>query len=193
MRLFKIIICAMLFIIFSSANASETRDDRNKLYLGINGGSYLEMIDLETIGNEDGLGGAFQIGYDLHKFIAVESQLGIAYASLDESSGGNTLSVENTIYYGSIYLRGNVRFDTFTLFAIGGYTYLQSDVESSSNIAILNIDDSENFDDMSYGAGIDLYGNDTTALSFKWIRIIDLGDQGELDTWMLGFTHYLKN
>ncbi|WP_455201070.1 outer membrane beta-barrel protein [Kaarinaea lacus] len=188
MRLFKIIICATFFISFSSANASETRDDRNKFYLGINGGSYLEMID-----KEDGLGGSFQIGYDLHKFIAVESQLGIAYASLDESSGGNTLSIQSTAYYGSIYLRGNVRFDTFTLFAIGGYTYLRSDVELTSNIAFLNIDDSENFDDMSYGAGIDLYGNDTTALSFKWIRIIDLGDEGELDTWMLGFTHYLKN
>ena len=187
MRLFKIIICATLFISFSSAHASETRDDRNKLYLGINAGSYQDIL------NDDALGGSFQIGYDLHKFIAVESQLGATYDSITESSGGNTLSANSLIYYGSIYLRGNVRFDTFTLFAMAGYTYLQNDFESSSNIAIFNIDDTESFDDVSYGAGVDLYGNDTTAVSFKWMRIIDMGDQGELDAWLLGFTHYLKN
>lgn len=190
MRLFKIIICAMFFISFSSAHASETRDDRNKLYLGINGGSYPDMIEIGE--KEDGLGGSFQIGYDLHKFIAVESQLGVAYASIEESAGGNSLSANSLVYYGSIYLRGNVRFDTFTFFAMAGYTYLQNDFEISSNIALFNIDDSESFDDVSYGAGVDLYGNGTTALSLKWMRIIDMGDQGELDAWMLGFTHYLK-
>jgi len=190
MRLFKIIICALLFICFSSAYASETRDERNKFYLGANLGSYQDVLQ------DDALGGSLQIGYDLHKFIAIESQLGLTYDSYKETAGGSTVSATSLVSYASIYLRGNLRFDTFTLFALGGYSYVRNDFKFEVSPPIPpfeSIDDYTDESDVSYGAGIDLYGNDTTALSFKWMRIIDMGDQGELDVWMLGFTHYLKN
>jgi hypothetical protein len=165
MRLFRIIICAMLVMCFSAAHAFETRDERNKLYLGLNAGSYQDALD-----DGDALGGTFQIGYDLHKFL---------------------------LSHASIYLRGNLRFDSFTLFAVGGYSYVRLDFESEINAPSLgiveSIDDSEDFDDVSYGGGIDLYGNATTALSFKWMRVIDLGDEGEQDAWYIGVTHYLDN
>jgi hypothetical protein len=190
MRLFIIIICALLLICFSSAHASETRDDRNKFYLGASVGSYQDVLE------DDTLGGSFQIGYDLHKFIAIESQLGLTYDTYEETVDGSTLSSKNLISYASIYLRGNLRFDSFSLFALGGYSYVRNDFELDISPPLPffeSMDGNTSDSDVSYGAGIDLYGNDTTALSFKWMRIIDMGDEGELDAWLLGFTHYLKN
>jgi hypothetical protein len=192
MRLFRIIICAMLVMCFSAAHAFETRDERNKLYLGLNAGSYQDALD-----DGDALGGTFQIGYDLHKFFAIESHVGLSYDSAEEVSGADSISTKVLLSHASIYLRGNLRFDSFTLFAVGGYSYVRLDFESEINAPSLgiveSIDDSEDFDDVSYGGGIDLYGNATTALSFKWMRVIDLGDEGEQDAWYIGVTHYLDN
>ncbi|WP_455222529.1 outer membrane beta-barrel protein [Kaarinaea lacus] len=192
MRLFKIIICATLFISFSTAHAFETRDNRNKLYLGLNIGSYQDAID-----EDDALGGTFLIGYDLHKFLAIESRIGLSYDSTEEVSGTDSISTKALLSHASIYLRGNLRFDSFTLFAVGGYSYARLDFKSDINAPSLgineSIDDSEDTDDISYGGGIDLYGNATTALSFQWMRIIDKGDEGEIDAWYIGITHYLDN
>jgi opacity protein-like surface antigen len=192
MRLFKIIICALFFISFSTAHAFETRDDRNKLYLGINAGGYKELLT-----DDNALGGTFQIGYDLHKFFAVEAHLGASYDSAKAVVGADSASEKLLLSHASVYLRGNFRFDNFTLFALGGYSYVRVDYEAEINAPTLglfgSIDESENFDDVSYGGGIDLYGNATTAVSFKWIRIIDRGDEGEQDAWYIGITHYLDN
>lgn len=189
MRLFKIIICALLFICFSSAYAFETRDERNKLYLGFSAGSYQDVIQ------DDALGGSFQIGYDLHKFIAIESHLGVTYDSYKETLAGTTISANNLISHASIYLRGNLRFDSFTFYALGGYSYVRSDfeLEVTPPIPLIpSIDDSDSESDVSYGGGIDLYGNATTALGFRWLRVIDMGDEGELDAWYITITHYIN-
>jgi len=192
MRLFRIIICAMLFMFFSAAHAYETRDERNKLYLGVNGGSYQDAL-----GDDDALGGTFLVGYDLHKFIAIESRLGLSYDSAEEVSGADSIKIKALLSHASIYLRGNLRFDSFTLFAVGGYSYVRLDFESDINAPSIGIveqiDDSENFDDISYGGGIDLFGNATTAVSFQWMRVLDRGDEGEIDAWYIGITHYLDN
>lgn len=192
MRLFKIIICALFFISFSTAHAYETRDERNRLYLGLNAGSYQDI----DINDDNTLGGTIQLGYDLHKFFAIETHLGLTYTSFEQTEGATTISASSLISHASVYLRGNARFDTFTLFAVGGYTYLRSDAEFEVNPPtppFESYDDTETDSDISYGGGIDLYGNATTAVTFKWMRVIDLGDEGELDAWYIGVTHYLDN
>lgn len=177
---------------FSAAHAFETRDDRNRLYLGLNVGSYQDALD-----EDDALGGTILVGYDLHKFFAIESRLGLSYDSAEEVSGADTISAKALLSHASIYLRGNLRFDNFTLFAVGGYSYVRLDYEAEINAPSIgirtSIDDSDNEDDVSYGGGIDLYGNATTALSFQWMRILDKGDEGEIDAWYIGITHYLDN
>lgn len=187
MRLFKIIICALFFISFSTAHAYETRDERNNLYLGLNAGSYQDFLD-----EEDALGGTFLIGYDLHKFFAIESRLGLSYDSSEVILGTDSISTNALLSHASIYLRGNLRFDSFTLFAIGGYSYVRLDYEVKGG-PFEPVDDSDNEDDISYGGGIDLYGNATTAVSFQWMRVLDKGDEGEIDAWYIGITHYLDN
>ncbi|WP_455209177.1 outer membrane beta-barrel protein [Kaarinaea lacus] len=190
MRLLKIIIFTQVFISFSTAQAVETRDERNQLYLGVNVGSYLDLFE------DNALGGTIQVGYDLHKFLAIETHLGLAYDSYEETAGGLTLSAKSLISHASVYLRGNLRFDTFTLFAVGGYTYLRNDYELEITPPIPPFesrDDTTSESDISYGGGIDLYGNATTAVTFKWMRVIDMGDEGELDAWYIGITHYLDN
>ena len=189
MRLFRIIICATLFIYFSSVHAVETRDERNKWYLGANLGSYQDVLD------GDAFGGTFLFGFDLHKFIAIESRLGLTYDSAKDTAEGITTSRRSLISHASIYARGNLRFDTFTLFALGGYSYLRNDYEievSPPSAIVPSTEGDTDESDISYGGGIDLYGNATTALSFSWIRVIDLGDKGELDAWYIGVTHYLN-
>lgn len=190
MRLCRIIISCVVFICFSSAHAFETRDERNQLYLGFNVGSYLDIYEDNT------LGGTIQVGYDLHNFFALEAHLGLTYDSYEETTGAVTVSEKALLYHASVYLRGNLRFDAFTLFAVGGYTYLRNDFEFEINPPtppFESFDDTESDSDVSYGGGIDLYGNATTAVTFKWMRVIDLGDEGELDAWYIGITHYLDN
>jgi hypothetical protein len=194
MRLLVKTIIAFLFlhlhsVTFTTAQAAETRDDRNRFYLGLNAGSYEDSED------EKAPGGTFLAGYDLYKFFAVETHLGLAYESDEESDGINTISTETLLSHASVYIRGNLRLDSFTLFAVGGYTYMRIEHKIELNVPSLglfdSIDESEDFDDVSYGGGIDLYGNATTAMTFKWMRIIDMGEEGEIDAWYIGFTHYL--
>ncbi|MGD8569152.1 MAG: outer membrane beta-barrel protein [Gammaproteobacteria bacterium] len=195
MGLYKYIIYTSFIIYILPAEGYEIRDERNKLYIGANLGFFDEVIE----GNGSVLGFNALVGYDLASFLAVETQLGYTGDEAEVSNGTDSASLKTHIVYVSAYLRGNWRFDEFTPYVFGGYTFMYADFKASTTLSFpglpSSVNDSENFDGVSYGIGIDLYGNSTTALSFKWIRVIDFAEEdgdGELDNWVLGLTHYLN-
>lgn len=83
-------------------------------------------------------------GYDFFKFLSVEVHLG--------GSGD--------VYYTGGFLRGNLPLNRINLYGLAGAAY---------------VDDSDNkfgdsYFEPAFGIGIELYGNDTTALTAEYIQ-----------------------
>jgi opacity protein-like surface antigen len=198
------IITLVLFITFSSTLFAQTNvpvqtnGGGNALYLGGSLGVYDELLD-----SSSALGASFHIGYDLMRYFAVEGNLGFAYDSYADNAEGISVDVDAVLSNASLYLRANAPFDEIKFFALVGASYVRMDANVDVNVDIQDfpVDDFESSieideTDLSYGAGVDFFATPNTALTIKWLRVIDIeGDNdtegGELDAWFLGFTHYL--
>jgi len=111
-------------------------------------------------------GGILKYGYDFNNWFAVEGHL------------GRTASVENTAlsytsginYMGFAGARFNLRYDHFTLYALGGAGFAQIAETSSGTDYQLNKVGP------AYGVGLDFYGSKSTSISVAYIQYIDTSD-----------------
>ena len=177
---------AFLAVIILSAPAVQAADSEgNKAYIVLNGGLYDDFAD-DLV-----LGGMIQIGYDLSKFFAIEGHFGLTAENDDDISGAR---VEKQLYHASVVVRGNLRGEDYAFFLFAGQSYLNLDYEIMSPGSGSGHKDET---DLTYGIGTDLYGDENTAITVKWQRLIDIdGDKskgeedGEIDVIFVGITYY---
>ena len=160
-----------------AAHAAGNKYQDSPIYFGVNYGNFK---DLDS-------GPMIQVGYDFSDYLAVEGQVG-APNEKEGTVSGYPYTLRFT--YASALVRGNLRFDRHTLFAYAGATYGKTDTKI--DLGTSTESDSTSETKPTYGFGIDLYGNNTTALTFKWMRVYDDTD-GDIDATFLGITHYLSD
>lgn len=138
-----------------------------KLYYGIG----FSDGSVEVPGNSDRSLGTVNatIGLQLLDFIGIELEVGAA------SDQVNSMLSEPLVQYQSAMLRLGYRWDRTGVYLLGGQARL--DVDSS-----LNPTDSGN----AIGGGINLFGNETTALNLHVLRF----DEGAFTTATIGFQYY---
>jgi len=138
-----------------------------KLYYGIG----FSDGSVEVPGNSDRSLGTINatIGLQLLDFIGIELEVGAA------SDQVNSMLSEPLVQYQAAMLRLGYRWDRTGVYLLGGQARL--DVDES-----LNPTDSGN----AIGGGINLFGNETTALNFHVLRF----DEGAFTTATIGFQYY---
>jgi len=109
------------------------------------------------------------LGLQLLDFVGVELQLGNA------SDDSNSILSEPLVSYQAAMLRLGYRHDRFGVYLLGG-------------MARLDVDPALNFSDSgtALGFGINLFGNDTTALNVNFLRL----DEDAFTTATIGFQYY---
>ncbi len=127
------------------------------------------------------LGATAKFGAGLHRHFAVEAHAGLTE---DESKAveGTPVSAEIN-YFVSLFARGNLPLDRVTLYALLGVTFAEAEFRAPG----LSTKEEEN--DLSYGLGIELYGNKTTALHVEAVRYLDQ-DNAEMESFNAGFVHH---
>jgi len=141
--------------------------DPAKIYFGA--GFSDGSVDI-TNGSDKSLGTiSATVGIQLLDFVGIELEVG---AASDQS--GSILS-DSLVNYQSAMLRLGYRWDRIGVYILGGHAQL--DIDSAFN-------DSE--DGTAVGFGINLFGNDTTALN---LHVLDF-DDGAFTTTTIGFQHY---
>jgi len=148
--------------------ASQAYADVAKLYYGAG----FSDGSVEISGNDDtkSLGTInATIGLQLLDFVGVEVQLGNA------SDDTNSILTEPLVSYQAAMLRLGFRRDRFGIYILGGH-------------ALLDVDPTLNFSDSgtALGFGINLFGNETTALNVNFLRL----DEDAFTTATIGFQYY---
>ena len=110
-----------------------------------------------------------QVGLQLGKFVGVELAAGFG-----SDQTGSILS-DPLVTYQALMLRLGYTFDRTGIYILAGQARL--DVDSQFNNS-----DAGN----AFGFGINLFGNDTTALNLNFLDI----DDGAFSTVTIGFQHY---
>jgi hypothetical protein len=107
------------------------------------------------------------------------------YLALEGQFGVNTDldSDEAAVNYGLYFKLGKKmgQYKPYLLLGGSGY-YLYSD----------DFDD-ETFHDVSWGAGVELFGTDDLAITFEYLRLLDKeihGSDTKIDSFSIGFTYY---
>lgn len=147
---------------------SQAHADVAKLYYGAG----FSDGSVEITGNEDtkSLGTVnATIGLQLLDYVGVELQIGNA------SDDTNSILTEPLVSYQAAMIRLGYRWDRFGVYLLGGHS-------------LLDVDPSLNFSDSgtAMGIGINLFGNDTTALNFNFLRL----DDDAFTTATIGFQYY---
>lgn len=137
-----------------------------------------------------GTGFAFQAGYDITSWLALEGHAGMS-SDAEHTSSGTTMKLRAS--YASIVGRGNLRVGRTTVFVFAGMTYLQMN-GSASGVTTGRVDESDT--GPTYGFGVDLYGSENAAITLKAARIYKPKDNkakisSNLDSMMLGITYYI--
>lgn len=171
-------LAVLLFIVASQVQAYGVIEfPEENLYVGGNVGSYDEILQ------ERAAGAMVHLGYDLNRSFALEAHMGVTE---NVEMVDTTYTANAQMAHASVLLRGNLRKREYTLFGFAGHGWIHSRTKYE-----LGTDKASNHD-LAYGAGIDLYGSYTSAMTLKWMRLIDAGDEGDFDAVYLGFTHYLN-
>lgn len=147
--------------------AGTAHADAAKLYFGA--GFSDGSVDIAN-GGDKSLGTvSASVGLQLLDFIGLELNVGSA-----SDQTGSILS-EPMVTYQAVLLRLGYRWDRAGVYILGGQ-------------ARLDIDDSFNNSDAgnAFGFGINLFGNETTALNF---HVLDF-DDGAFSTATIGFQYY---
>jgi len=147
--------------------AGAAHADAAKLYFGA--GFADGSVDV-TDGTHKSLGTlSATVGVQLLDFIGVELEVGAA-----SDQAGSILS-DTLVGFQSAMLRLGYRWNRVGVYALGGYARL--DVDQDFN-------DSDG--GTALGLGINLFGNETTALN---LHVLDF-DDGAFTTTTIGFQHY---
>ncbi len=154
-------------------------------YLGLSvGNQNYQEPDIGTSVHALALTG--RLGYRLARFLDVEARIG---SGLEADDGNRAFRPQ---YLAGIYAKLNwqpMSNRHFELYVVGGKTRIRAAIGPVGNTLI------ENDDATSYGLGIDLFGNRTTALNLEWMRYGD-GEIGTantayaLDVLSIGLVHH---
>jgi len=106
------------------------------------------------------------IGLQLLDFLGVEFEAGAATDQVD------SILSDPLIQYQSVMLRLGYRWDRAGVYVIGGQARFEDGDSGGENV---------------FGAGLNLFGNETTSINFQLKRF---GDDGELTTIGVGFQYY---
>lgn len=109
------------------------------------------------------------IGFQLLDFLGLELEAGSA------SDQASSILSEPLVQYQAALVRLGYRFDRTGFYLLGGQARLEIDKN-------LNTSDAG----MAYGVGLNLFGNETTALNFHFLSI----DGGTFTTASIGFQYY---
>ena len=108
-------------------------------------------------------------GLGLLDFFGIEFQVGTA------SDDTQSIFSDSQLFYGAAMLRFGLRFNRVGLYALVGQALLETD--SSLNFSTSG---------EALGFGINLFGNETTALNFHFLRLND----GAFTNATIGFQYY---
>lgn len=138
-----------------------------KLYIG--GGFSDGNVSIANSGDKALGTVSANIGLQLLDFVGIELAVG---SSSDQT---NSILSEPLVTYQAALLRLGYRWDRTAVYVVGGQ-------------ARLDIDDTLNNSDAgnAYGFGINLFGNETTALNFSYMDF----DDGAFSTTTIGFQYY---
>lgn len=128
-------------------------------------------------------GGGLKYGRDFTRHFAGEVHL--LFPSSDTNDfGGNPVSLDVN-YALSVFARGNLLFDNdrVQLYGLLGLTHAKGSA-SGSGIAL-----NGRKTGVSYGVGVELYGNASTAVNLEWIQLLKKSDF-DYQTINLGFVHH---
>lgn len=148
----------------------------DKTYLGV-----AMLNSIYRIGGNDhrstGLVG--RLGYDMYKYLAVETQFGGDIGSQSNVSSDVGQAQISDFY--SAFLRFNSRFGTTRMYALGGITYGTRELGASNSPVTIRSSGSNG----SYGLGVEAYGNEAVSFQLEWVRY--LGNRNySVDGWNLG-------
>lgn len=85
---------------------------------------------------------------------------------------------------GGVFMRGNLPLmdDRMRLYVLGGVSLMHTSVDDGTS------SETDLQGGVSYGGGIELYGNETTALTAEFVQYVDQGNYG-LKSWNIGFVN----
>ena len=158
--------------------------ESSPMYLGMNSAKF----DIDQPGNKlEYSGGMLNLGLDLNNYFAFEVAGGISKSKDDPT----TTTSSKINYAASAFLRFNLRFNRVTVYALGGY----SQVESASTTGAISTTTKDKGG--SYGYGIDFYGTRDLALSFRRVEFVKTETvtgttttENRLGATMIGITYY---
>ena len=190
----------LTFVLLFSASIT-LAEENSRLYFEL-GYLALDSSDEGIFSQKvEGDGASLTVGYDLSNVLAIEGNL--VYSST-ETDLGNGNKFDPNVVIGSVFARGNLSFENgITVFGLVGasYTKLESadlgTIDLSSlgipglgvvNVRTNSVDDTG----LSYGVGVDLFGNDNTAVTFKIVEYQGPGNKSDdhYTTAILGVRHY---
>ena len=157
----SIVLCFGLFA--GHAHAA----DFSKFYYGVgfgDGSAEVSGSDERSLGSINGT-----FGWQLLNFVGVEFQVGAA------SDDAQSVFTEAQVAYGAAMLRLGLRVGQIGVYVLGGQSFIDS---------VKSINFSESGE--ALGVGLNLFGNDTTALNLHFLRL----DDGAYTNASIGFQYY---
>ncbi len=132
-----------------------------------------------TSAEADMNGAVLKFGYDINNWIGFEGHLSNTTTN-DQSAPTYSVKVD---YMALAAARFNLRYDHFTVFALGGVGYAQ--VKETSSGTLYTTTKAA----PAYGVGLDFYGSKSTAVTFSYIQYLDSNDVN-LSSVQLGVKFY---
>lgn len=131
-------------------------------------------------------GAHVQLGRELAPFFALEGRLGTGVSNVSDVSG---VAVSTRVeYWASVFGRLYADLDRVRPYALLGYTTGRATAQASSGSVTVSVDDTAQ--DVSWGLGLELYGDESTAVMVEWVRYMDT-DLYTVDAWAFGVsTHF---
>jgi len=144
-----------------------TDRDFSQVYYGVSLGDG----SFEINGSDDSSAAAISgtAGLSLLDFFGVEFQVGTA------SDDSQSIFSESQLTYGAAMLRFGLRFNRVGIYALVGQALIDTDTSLDFSTA-----------GEALGFGINLFGNETTALNFHFLRLND----GAFTNATIGFQYY---
>lgn len=160
----------MLLLIPTQAYAKNPR-----FYVGLDYNSF----QLKETRNINLTGEKLKLGFDINNYFSLEGHAGTSTVDTNETTG---LSYKIN-YLASTFIRGNLRFNRFTVYALAGWSFAETQVSGLTGAVSQNKIYNAG---ASYGAGMDLYGSKNTAISLSYIQY----NKVEMSAFSVGFVHH---
>jgi len=162
----RLLTCLLLSLGLVAGNAN-ARVKVAKFYYGM--GFSDGTVDITNAGDRAIGTVTGSVGFQLLDYIGVELAIGLA---TDEPA---SILSDPLVNYQAALLKLGYRWDRTALYVLGGQARLDIDSDLSRSDA-----------GIAFGIGLNLFGNETTALNFNYLNL----DDGAFSTATIGFQYY---